>query len=84
MKILCKSLMVEILVVITVFAYTKIGFAESNKIWDVQYRGVRAMGMGNAFDAISDDSDSVYYNPAGMTSVRKVKVYFQPVRLVQL
>ncbi|MEK7399875.1 MAG: conjugal transfer protein TraF [Candidatus Poribacteria bacterium] len=77
-----KLLIVGILVVISAFAYAKIGFSDSDRIWDIQYRGVRAMGMGNAFNAISDDSDSAYYNPAGMTSIRKVKVYIQPVRLV--
>lgn len=81
MKTICRSLIVGMLVVISLFAYTKISFADSDRIWDIQYRGVRAMGMGNSFNAISDDSDSVYYNPAGMTSVRKVKVYIQP-RLV--
>ncbi len=30
------------------------------------YRGVRAMGMGNAFTAVADDSDAVFYNPAGL------------------
>jgi hypothetical protein len=30
------------------------------------YRGVRAMGMGNAFTALSDDADAVFYNPAGI------------------
>jgi hypothetical protein len=77
-----KLLIVGILVVISAFAYAKIGFSDSDRLWDLQYRGVRAMGMGNAFNAISDDNDSVYYNPAGMTSIRKVKVYIQPVRLV--
>src|SRR4051812_9385992 len=30
------------------------------------YRGIRAMGMGNAFTAISDDADAAFYNPAGL------------------
>jgi hypothetical protein len=30
------------------------------------YRGVRAMGMGNAFTAVADDADAVFYNPAGI------------------
>lgn len=79
-----RLLIVGILVVISAFAYTKTGFTDTDRIWDIQYRGVRAMGMGNAFNAISDDSDSVYYNPAGMTSVRKIKVYVQPFKLRQL
>ncbi len=31
--------------------------------------GVRPMGMGGAFVALSDDSNSVYYNPAGLSNV---------------
>lgn len=30
--------------------------------------GTRAMGMNGAFTAVSDDSSSVYWNPAGLTS----------------
>ncbi|HGE69976.1 TPA: hypothetical protein ENX78_04015 [Candidatus Poribacteria bacterium] len=80
MKILYKSFLIIILFGILIC--TRISFADSDKIWEVPYRGIRAMGMGNAFDAISDDNDSVYYNPAGMASVRKIKVYIQPLRLI--
>lgn len=30
------------------------------------YRGVRAMGMGNAYTAVADDADALFYNPAGL------------------
>lgn len=33
------------------------------------YPGVRAMGMGNAFLAISNDSNAMWYNPAGLARV---------------
>ena len=33
--------------------------------------GARAMGLGGAFTAISDDSSGVFYNPAGIVDVRK-------------
>lgn len=81
MKIAYKSLILVFL--LNILICVGISFAEnSDKIWVVPYRGIRAMGMGNAFDAISDDNDSVYYNPAGMASVRKIKVYIQPLRLI--
>ena len=32
---------------------------------DVGY-GVRPMGMGGAFTAVSDDPNAAYYNPAGL------------------
>jgi len=50
--------------------------------WEFQYRGVRAMGMGNAFGAVSDDSDAFYYNPAGLTAIRKFRLDIQPIRIV--
>jgi hypothetical protein len=38
------------------------------------YRGVRAMAMGNAFTAISDDDDAVFYNPAGLAFNKRIEV----------
>ena len=35
---------------------------------DVGY-GVRPMGMGGAFTAVSDDPNAAYYNPAGLMKV---------------
>lgn len=36
--------------------------------------GARAVGMGEAFTAISDDATSAYWNPGGMTAVRGTQV----------
>ena len=33
------------------------------------YRGVRPLGMGNAFTAISDDENALFYNPAGLAEI---------------
>ncbi len=33
--------------------------------------GARALGMGSAFVAIADDSTATYWNPAGLTKVKK-------------
>ena len=33
--------------------------------------GARAIGMGSAFTAISDDAHAIYYNPAGLAQVRR-------------
>ena len=43
------------------------------------YRGVRAMGMGNAFTALAADADAVFYNPAGLSLNRAVSFHlFNP------
>lgn len=39
------------------------------------YRGVRAMGMGNAFTAIADDYDAIFYNPAGLALNRQISFH---------
>lgn len=37
------------------------------------YRGIRPLGMGDAFIAVSDDENGLFYNPAGLRSVRGKK-----------
>ncbi|MFH1097033.1 MAG: PorV/PorQ family protein [Candidatus Desantisbacteria bacterium] len=32
--------------------------------------GARAIGMGEGFSSIADDTSAIYYNPAGLTSIR--------------
>jgi hypothetical protein len=46
--------------------------------------GPRAMGMGNAFSAVADDTSAVYWNPAGLVqipayalSLSSAPIYFQ-------
>jgi hypothetical protein len=35
------------------------------------YQSIRAMGMGNAFTAMSDDENTLYFNPAGLAWLRE-------------
>jgi len=35
--------------------------------------GVRAVGLGNCYTAIGDDIDSIYYNPAGLSHIKKTE-----------
>ncbi|HOJ13664.1 MAG TPA: conjugal transfer protein TraF [Deltaproteobacteria bacterium] len=43
------------------------------------YRGMRPLGMGGAFTAVSDDANALFYNPAGLASIEKVSVSFFPL-----
>ncbi|MCX5801206.1 MAG: PorV/PorQ family protein [Candidatus Eisenbacteria bacterium] len=36
--------------------------------------GARALGMGGAFVALADDASAIYWNPAGIASVRKTEI----------
>ena len=36
-----------------------------------QYQSTRALGMGNAFTAVSDDYACLFYNPAGLARLEE-------------
>ena len=38
--------------------------------YPVLFRGVRPLGMGGAFLALSDDENALFYNPAGLNDVK--------------
>ncbi len=40
------------------------------------YTSVRALGMGNAYTAVVNDSDSMFYNPAGLSRVEGINWNF--------
>lgn len=42
--------------------------ARATELFENQF-SIRALGMGNAYTAIVDDGDSLYYNPAGLMGV---------------
>jgi hypothetical protein len=40
------------------------------------FEGVRPTGMGNAFIALADDGNALFYNPAALTKIKQVHVNF--------
>lgn len=60
-KPLCSIIVLTGFIFITSTAYA----AEISSF----YRGIRPLGMGNAFTAIADDENSIYYNPAGLNNI---------------
>ena len=38
------------------------------------YKGTRPLGMGGAFVALSDDSNALFYNPAGLANIKEDRV----------
>ncbi|PIP77161.1 MAG: hypothetical protein COW85_10235 [Ignavibacteria bacterium CG22_combo_CG10-13_8_21_14_all_37_15] len=36
--------------------------------------GARALGMGNAYNGISDDASAMYFNPAGLGLIKRIEV----------
>ncbi len=39
--------------------------------WRPLYRGARAQAMGNAFVAVADDEQALFYNPAGLAGIKR-------------
>jgi hypothetical protein len=50
-------------------------------LFEVPYWGVRALGMGGAFTAVSDGSDAAVYNIAGIAETEKPEVTFNSTKL---
>ena len=42
---------------------------------DQLFVGTRPLGMGGAFIAVADDGNTITWNPAGLTSIAKKRVY---------
>lgn len=40
------------------------------------YRGTRAMAMGNAFVAVADDEQAIFYNPAGLAGIERSTFHY--------
>jgi hypothetical protein len=38
------------------------------------YRGARAQAMGNAFVAVADDEEAIFYNPAGLAGIKNFSI----------
>lgn len=77
-----KVFLMFALISIVFFVQATIALTDDESTWDFQYRGIRAMGMGNSFGAVSDDADAFYYNPSGLSSIRGFRLDIQPVRII--
>ncbi len=45
------------------------------------YKGIRPMGMGGAFVAVSDDINALFYNPAGLANVSGIRASIIPLEM---
>jgi len=57
------------IVVLTIFFPISLHAEEYTYI----YKGVRPMGMGGAFVAVSNDANALFYNPAGLADITETK-----------
>ncbi|HCM38778.1 MAG: hypothetical protein A2070_08740 [Bdellovibrionales bacterium GWC1_52_8] len=54
------------------------GFAKELK---ELYRGARAQALGNAYVAVSDDDEAIFYNPAGLAGQKKYSINYMALNL---
>lgn len=66
----------SVLFLIAVSMVTAPAYSEE---FDFFYRGVRPLGMGDAFTAIADDENAAFYNPAGLDSVKEGRIELFPL-----
>ncbi len=45
------------------------------------YKGMRPMGMGGAFTAVSNDANALFYNPAGLADIQTTRASILPLEL---
>jgi len=51
-----------------------LGFSQAGDIFLIITPGAKAVSMGSAFTALSDDATCIYYNPAALSFIDRAKV----------
>lgn len=73
-KIIPAAILSFLLLPFTVNAQNRGNALGFQGLVDYQRASVRATAMGSAFNAISSDLNSLYYNPAGLSGLEKITV----------
>ncbi len=64
------------LIFLTFPAFLFSGVFDAGTYFLLLFYGARAVGMGSAFTAISDDLTASYYNPAGLSFIKNFRILF--------
>ena len=65
---MASKLLLAFLLTVLLITYNP---SDSNAIL---YEGIRPLGMGNAFTAVADDENAIFYNPAGLSYITSLKI----------
>ncbi len=63
-----------LMIVLMVFAATTLAAGRYAGDFMMIGAGVRALGMGGAFSSIADDGSAMYWNPAGISQIKKPEI----------
>jgi len=66
-----RDIVFSIMITILILTVAKTAIA---KEYPSIYRGIRPLGMGNAFTAVADDENALFYNPAGLSKMSTVQL----------
>jgi len=70
---------VIVFVILALFVFGT-GYDIMAKQYPRLYRGVRPLGMGDAFTAVADDENALFYNPAGLSKLSTFQIgIFNPL-----
>ena len=65
-----------LLAIVLVFSFTQSTLAQPEITLGNDFGvGARAIGMGGAFIALSDDSTALYWNPAGLSQIKRMEFF---------
>jgi hypothetical protein len=65
------SINLSVFIVVVLFCALTLS-STANAQLTMGYTSIRALGMGNAYTAVVDDSDAIFYNPAALAKVNGV------------
>ena len=71
-RVMCIGLLITGIVIFNVSGAAAAGFA-------ILQQGTASMAQGNAFVAEADDPSAIFYNPAGLTQLKRPEIYFNSV-----
>jgi hypothetical protein len=72
-RLTTRLLILNLFIIVSVFSQNN---DDAIRITDNQIGfGARALGMGGAYMAISEDYSAVYWNPAGLAQMRKMEIW---------
>ncbi|MDT8272802.1 MAG: hypothetical protein RRA35_06385 [Desulfomonilia bacterium] len=72
--------MKKVCLLIMVFSFVALSTPGAQEFPSI-YKGIRPMGMGGAFTALSNDATALFYNPAGLAAIKERRTMLFPLEV---